>query len=157
MRALTQRLAVGIATVGPCGFAPLAPGTVGSAVGLVIFWIVRSTGVVWLEGATLLVVVAAGVAAASIAETFYERRDPGLVVVDEVAGMLVTLLLVPVGFVGSIVGFLAFRFFDIVKPFPARQVEVLPRGWGIMADDLVAGIYAQATLRVVLWMGAALQ
>ena len=157
MTPFTQRLAVGIATVGPCGFTPLAPGTVGSVAGLVIFWIVRSTGFVWLEGATLLLVIAAGIAAASVAETVYERRDPGLVVVDEVAGMLVTLLLVPVGFVGSIAGFLAFRFFDIVKPFPARQVEALPRGWGIMADDLVAGIYAQVMLRVVLWVGVALQ
>ena len=156
MTALTQRLAVGVATVGPCGFTPLAPGTVGSAAGLALFWIVRSTGFAWLEGATLLLVIAVGIAAASTAETVYERRDPGLVVIDEVAGMLVTLLAVPVGFVGSIAGFLAFRFFDIVKPFPARQAETLPRGWGIMADDLVAGIYAQAVLRVVLWLGVAL-
>ena len=156
MTALTQRLAVGVATVGPCGFTPLAPGTVGSAAGLALFWIVRSTGFAWLEGATLLLVIAVGIAAASTAETVYERRDPGLVVIDEVAGMLVTLLVVPIGFVGSIVGFLAFRFFDIVKPFPARQAEALPRGWGIMADDLVAGIYAQAVLRVVLWLGVAL-
>ena len=156
MTALTQRLAVGVATVGPCGFTPLAPGTVGSAAGLALFWIVRSTGFAWLEGATLLLVIAVGIAAASTAETVYERRDPGLVVIDEVAGMLVTLLVVPVGFVGSIAGFLAFRFFDIVKPFPARQAEALPRGWGIMADDLVAGIYAQAVLRVVLWLGVAL-
>ena len=156
MTALTQRLAVGVATVGPCGFTPLAPGTVGSAAGLALFWIVRSTGFAWFEGATLLLVIAVGIAAASTAETVYERRDPGLVVIDEVAGMLVTLLVVPVGFVGSIVGFLAFRFFDIVKPFPARQAEALPRGWGIMADDLVAGIYAQAVLRVVLWLGVAL-
>ena len=156
MTALTQRLAVGVATVGPCGFTPLAPGTVGSAAGLALFWVVRSTGFAWLEGATLLLVIAVGIAAASTAETVYERRDPGLVVIDEVAGMLVTLLAVPVGFVGSIAGFLAFRFFDIVKPFPARQAETLPRGWGIMADDLVAGIYAQAVLRVVLWLGVAL-
>ena len=153
MTARAQRLAVGIATVGPCGFSPLAPGTAGSAAGLAIFWVVRSTGVAWLEGATLLLVIAVGTVAASIAEVVCQRRDPGLVVIDEVAGMLVTLVAVPVGFAGSVLGFFAFRFFDIVKPFPARQSEALPRGWGIMADDLVAGVYAQAVLRVVLWLG----
>ena len=69
--------------------------------------------------------------------------------------MLVTLLAVPVGFVGALIGFFAFRLFDIVKPFPARQAERLPGGWGVMADDLVAGIYAQVLLRLVLWLGAA--
>ena len=151
-----QRAAVGFATLGPLGFAPIAPGTVGSAAGLALFWAVRSTGSTWFEVAVLLVVSAAGVAAASAAEARYRRRDPGLVVIDEVAGMLVTLLAVPVGFTGAVVGFFAFRLFDIVKPFPARQAERLPGGWGVMTDDLVAGVYAQALLRLVLWwLGAA--
>ena len=73
------------------------------------------------------------------------------VVIDEVAGMLLTLLAVPVGFTGAVVGFLAFRLFDISKPVPARQAERLPGGWGIMTDDLVAGLYAQGLLRFLLW------
>ncbi len=151
-----QRAAVGFATLGPLGFAPIAPGTVGSAAGLAFFWAVRSTGSIWLEVGLLLAVSVAGVAAASAAEARYRRRDPGLVVIDEVAGMLVTLLAVPVGFTGAVVGFFAFRLFDIVKPFPARQAERLPGGWGVMTDDLVAGMYAQALLRLVLWwLGAA--
>ena len=76
-----------------------------------------------------------------------------MVVIDEVAGMLVTLLAVPVGLAGAVVGFLAFRLFDIVKPFPARQAERLPGGWGVMTDDLVAGVYAQGLLRLLLWVG----
>ncbi len=76
-------------------------------------------------------------------------------VIDEVAGMLVTLLAVPVGFTGAVVGFFVFRLCDIVKPFPARQAERLTGGWGVMADDLVAGIYAQGVLRLVLWLGVA--
>ncbi|MDP7340098.1 MAG: phosphatidylglycerophosphatase A [Vicinamibacterales bacterium] len=95
-------------------------------------------------------------AAASAAESMYQRRDPGLVVIDEVAGMLVTLVAVPVGFSGALVGFFAFRLFDIVKPFPARQAERLPGGWGVMVDDLVAGVYAQGVLRLFLWLGAML-
>ena len=102
----------------------------------------------------LLAVSVAGVAAASAAEARYRRRDPGLVVIDEVAGMLVTFLVVPVEFTGAVVGFVLFRLFDIVKPFPARQAERLPGGWGVMADDLVAGVYAQVLLRLGLWLGA---
>ena len=154
MTGLLQRVVVWFATVGPLGFVPIAPGTAGSAAGLVVFWAVRSTGSIRLEVAVLLVVTLAGVAAASAAESRYQRRDPGLVVIDEVAGMLVTLLAVPVGLGGAVVGFFVFRVFDIVKPFPARHAERLPGGWGVMADDLVAGLYAQGLLRVILWVGA---
>ena len=69
--------------------------------------------------------------------------------------MLVTLAAVPVGFGGAVAGFLAFRLFDIVKPFPARRAERLPGGWGVMADDLVAGVYAQGLLRLLLWVTGA--
>ena len=155
MRRLLQRAAVGFATVGPVGFAPIAPGTAGSGVGLALFWAVRSTRSIWLEVVVLLVVAGAGVAAASAAEAWYRRQDPGLVVIDEVAGMLVTLLAVPVGFSGAMVGFFAFRLFDILKPFPARHAERLPGGWGVVTDDLVAGVYAQGLLRLVLWLGVA--
>ena len=153
MRALLERAAVGFATIGPVGFAPIAPGTAGSVVGLMLFWVVRLAGSTWLEVTVLLAVTAVGVAAAYAAEARYRRRDPGLVVIDEVAGMLVTLLAVPVGLSGAVVGFLAFRLFDIVKPFPARQAERLPGGWGVMTDDLVAGVYAQGLLRLLLWFG----
>lgn len=153
MMALGRRMLVSIATVGPCGHTPVAPGTVGSAAGVAIFLAVRSTASIWLEVGVLVAVTWVGVMAASAAESMYQRRDPGLVVIDEVSGMLLTLLAVPVGVVGIVIGFLAFRLFDIVKPFPARQAEALPRGWGVMADDIVAGIYAQMALRAVLWIG----
>ena len=155
MTGLLQRAALGFATVGPFGFTPVAPGTAGSVAGLVLFWVVRSTRSMWLEVAVLLVVTVTGVAAASAAELRYRRRDPGLVVIDEVAGMLVTLVAVPVGFTGALVGFFAFRWFDIVKPFPVRQAERLAGGWGVMADDVVAGLYAQGLLRLVLCLGIA--
>ena len=147
-----RRTVLGIATVGPCGHVPVAPGTVGSAAGLMLFWAVRASGSLALEGLVLLAVTAVGVAAASRAEAAYGRRDPGLVVIDETAGMLVTLAAVDVGPGGAVIGFLAFRFFDVVKPFPARRAERLPGGWGVMADDLVAGLYAQALLRLLLWL-----
>lgn len=146
-----QRAILAVATVGPCGHVPVAPGTVGSAAGLMLFWALRAGGSPLVEGLVLLAVTAVGVAAASRAEAACGRRDPGLIVIDETAGMLVTLVAVPVGPGGALVGFFAFRLFDIVKPFPARRAERLPGGWGVMADDLVAGLYAQALLRLLLW------
>ena len=150
-----DRAVLGIATVGPCGHAPTAPGTFGSAAGLLLFWAVRGSGSLAVELAVLLAVTAIGVAAATRAESVTGRHDPGLIVIDETAGMLLTLAAVPVGPGGAVAGFLAFRLFDIVKPFPARRAERLPGGWGVMADDLVAGLYAQALLRLLLWLAGA--
>lgn len=144
--------AILIATVGHVGQMPVAPGTWGSLAGLGLLFVVRSTADPAFEVAVLILVLAAGVWASSVAERHYGQRDPGVVVVDEVAGMLLALLWLPVGLVGAGVGFLAFRVFDILKPFPARTAERLPGGWGIMADDVVAGLYALAVVRFVAWV-----
>ena len=150
-----DRVVLGIATMGPCGHAPTAPGTFGSAAGLLLFWAVRASGSLAVELAVLLAVTAVGVAVATRAESVTGRHDPGLIVIDETAGMLLTLAAVPVGPGGAVTGFLAFRLFDIVKPFPAGRAERLPGGWGVMADDLVAGLYAQALLRLLLSLAGA--
>ena len=144
-----------VATAGYCGNVPVAPGTAGSAVGVALLMLVRASGSAGLEALILPAIVAAGIWAASAAERDYGRADPPAVVIDEVAGMWVTLLWLPVGWVGALAGFLAFRFFDIVKPFPARTAERLPGGWGVMADDLVAGVYAALTVRALAWMAPA--
>ena len=140
-----------VATFGHVGQLPVAPGTWGSLAGLGLLLLVRLTGDPAFEVAILVLVLAAGIWASSVAERHYGQRDPGVVVVDEVAGMLLALLWLPVGLVGAGVGFLAFRAFDILKPFPARAAERLPGGWGIMADDVVAGLYALAVVRLVAW------
>ena len=95
--------------------------------------------------------------AGTVAERHYGRTDPGAVVVDEVIGMLLTLWLIPVTWKGALVGFLLFRVFDIVKPFPARQCERLHGGLGIMADDAVAGIYGNLALRLIILIVPALR
>jgi phosphatidylglycerophosphatase A len=149
---MKKRLAILLATVGYVGHFPVAPGTAGSAVALPLYLLVRMTGSPAVEVAVILVLLAAGCWAGTVAETHYARTDPGYVVLDEVVGMLVTLLFVPVSFAGAIVGFLLFRLFDIVKPFPARQCERLHGGVGIMADDVVAGIYGNLALRLIIWI-----
>jgi phosphatidylglycerophosphatase A len=146
-----NRLAVFLATFGYVGLFPIAPGTAGSAAALVPFAVLRWYGSPSLEVATIVALFAAGCWAGSVAEAHYGRTDPGYVVLDEVIGMLLTLLFVPVSWSGAFVGFLLFRLFDIVKPVPARQCERLHGGLGIMADDAVAGIYANLSLRLVLW------
>lgn len=143
------RLAVLLATFGYSGYAPVAPGTAGSLAALALFWLVRSRQSAVLEIGALAVVSVVGVWAATRAERHFGRQDPGPVVIDEVAGMLLTLALVPVGLSGALLGFLVFRVFDIVKPWPARRLEDLPGGLGIMADDLMAGLYGQLVMRLV--------
>jgi phosphatidylglycerophosphatase A len=141
-------LATLIATGFGSGRSPLAPGTAGSAVGLLLFWPLAGLG-----SAPQLVVVGlvllAGTAAADHVARRTGRKDPGLVVVDEIVGMWVSLLWLPFNPTTALVGFLAFRAMDIVKPYPARQLEGLRGGLGIMADDVMAGIYANLLLRVV--------
>lgn len=144
------RVAIVWSTCAYLGYAPVAPGTVGSAAGLVIWWWFRSLGAPTLEVAILVGLTVVGVWSASEAERYFGAIDPGPVVIDEVVGMLVTLAFVPVSIWGAGAGFLLFRVFDIIKPFPAGRAERLPGGWGIMADDVIAGAYAQIALRLVM-------
>jgi phosphatidylglycerophosphatase A len=92
--------------------------------------------------AAALAATAIGIPAATIVERESERQDPGYVVIDEVAGQWLALVWAQVDLSHMLAGFLFFRLFDIVKPPPARQLERLPAGWGIMCDDLAAGVYA---------------
>jgi phosphatidylglycerophosphatase A len=132
------------------GYVPFAPGTFGSAVG-VLLWLVlpASLSAQAIAIAALFVV---GSWAGTIAEKHFGRTDPGEVVIDEVMGMLGTLLLNPVGWRGAIAAFLLFRAADIVKPWPANRLERLPGGIGVMADDLMAAVYANLALRLGLWV-----
>ena len=151
-----RSVAVFVWTAGYSGLVPIAPGTAGSLVGLGLLALVRAVGDRAIEAALVVAVVSVGVWAGSQAERHYGRGDPGAVVIDEVAGMLITLFWIPVGWEGGAFGFVAFRAFDIVKPFPAGAAERLPGGWGIMADDIVAGLYAYATVRALGWAMPAL-
>jgi phosphatidylglycerophosphatase A len=142
------RLAVAIATVGGAGYVPVAPGTVGSAVGILVYFLTMH----WpaIGQITLVAVVSVvGIVASTRAAVALGGKDPGAVVIDEVAGQLVTLLLTGVAWPGAIAGFLLFRILDIVKPWPAQRFEALPGGLGIMADDLMAGVYGNLILLIL--------
>ena len=145
-----QRLRVLVATVLGVGRAPLAPGTWGSLPGLALAWALGAFLGPWSLAAALVLVAAAGTWAAEGAARHFGTPDPGPVVVDEVAGQMLTLLFVPPTWQALLAGFLLFRFFDILKPFPARALERLPGGAGIMADDLAAGIYGNLVLQAAI-------
>jgi phosphatidylglycerophosphatase A len=138
-----------VATVFGCGYSAFAPGTVGSAAGLLLFWPMATAAWPWQAAASAVLFVVGSLAAGRVARQV-NRTDPGIVVVDEVVGQWVTLTALPFTPFTAGLGFLLFRVMDIVKPWPARDLEGVPGGWGIMADDVAAGVYANLVVRVGL-------
>jgi len=167
------RLSLFFATVCGVGYLPKAPGTWGSLVGIALYWglsnipgqpaldiylhdiyYVPPPG--WSIGIVLAIVLAfLGVAAANRVAKFTGKKDPQFVVIDEVSGQLFTLLfaLAPANWKYLALGFILFRVFDIWKPFPARQAESLPGGWGIMTDDWIAAVYAAIGIWIARGIG----
>jgi phosphatidylglycerophosphatase A len=149
-QAFTTAVATGLWS----GYSPIAPGTAGSVVGVLLFWPLHEAPLLVQVAATLLLSLL-GVACAQDLARRVGRKDPGLVVVDEVAGMWVSLLGLPFTPATAAAGFFLFRVMDVFKPWPARQLEGLPGGWGIVGDDLMAGVYANLLLRAgLLALGA---
>lgn len=132
------------------GLAPRAPGTFGTLAAIPLILIYRF-GPAW-SVAALMGIMAVAVWSAHRTGELLGREDPSQVVIDEAAGLFVTLFLLPITWESVLLGFILFRFFDIVKPWPVRQSERLKGGLGIVVDDLLAGIYAHLILRGVLWL-----
>jgi phosphatidylglycerophosphatase A len=145
------RAALALATCLGLGYVPFAPGTFGSAAGLLVWAVLPQSAAA--HGVAIVLIVAAGVWSAGIAEQHFRGTDPGPVIIDEVMGMLVTLFMVPVGWPGAAAGFLLFRIFDVIKPPPADRLEHLRGGMGVMADDFMAAVYANIALRITLALG----
>jgi phosphatidylglycerophosphatase A len=156
---MTRFLAHLIGTFLGSGYAPIAPATAGSFLYALIWWGVWTVWgpvAIWVQLVSLAVVTLVGIWAAGVLEKIH-GEDPGLCVIDEVAGMQVTFLGLAAGPLGWLAGFFWFRIFDILKPFGVRRLEKLGGGGGvgIMADDLGAGVLAaiatQVTVRVLGW------
>lgn len=173
-RSFMDNLALAIATCG-VGYLPLAPGTWGSLVGIGVYLLARGAsikfffavglqrhfnllhvyyGVIVFELVVVFVIALIGTWAASRTEKLSDTKDPSKVVIDEVVGQFIALIPVPFVFGTArwtaILAFILFRFFDIVKPYPARRLESLESGLGIMADDVVAGVYAAIVVAVAV-------
>jgi phosphatidylglycerophosphatase A len=147
-----RRFAVFVCSFGYIGFFPIAPGTVGSAAGVAVYLVCRNLGIPHFELPLIVVFFVLGVALTKPCEEDLRCVDPGPVVIDEVMGMLITLFMIPVGLGGLLLGFLIFRGLDVLKPFPARQMEQLHGGLGVMADDAMAGVYSNLLLRGAIFL-----
>ena len=135
-----------VATLAGSGYAPIAPGTVGSLITLILLWLWAPSPITLVIA--IVVVTLVGVWAGGRAEILIGKKDPGAVVIDEVAGMMLSVLLLPQTLATFVSAFFLFRLFDIVKPYPASQWQAWPGGIGILADDLMAGAYANILLHI---------
>jgi phosphatidylglycerophosphatase A len=148
MMTFKQKAIIFLATGGWIGFSPVAPGTFGSLAALPICLLIASMGI----GSALIFVVALIVFSTWIvhaAEKIEAKKDPRQLVLDEICGMAIALFALPFTPFFIIGGFALFRVFDILKPFPIRWVDKnVPGGWGIMLDDIIAGIFANGVIRL---------
>lgn len=139
-----------LAAWGPCGFSPAAPGTVGTLGAIPLFWLLRPLPL-WLYLLTLLAFTALAVHAAAIAGRYWKVVDASPIVIDEVAGYLLTMALVPWSWPAALLGFALFRLFDVTKPWPASALDRVKSGLGVVLDDLAAGAWAAAALQAILF------
>ena len=132
------------------GYLPAVPGTWGSLVGLLLYWPLQRLAPLPLV-ATVFTLAILSCWIAGLAEKFLGAKDPGIIVIDEIAGIFFSLIFVPFSWKTAVAGFFLFRIFDIWKPFPARLIQdKLPGGWGVVGDDLMAGIYANLVLQIAI-------
>lgn len=146
----TPHFILWLAANGGLGFAPLAPGTVGTLAGIPVFWLLAGLPPL-LYTLTWLALFALACWSSDLAGRHYGQADDGRIVIDELAGYLVTVAMLPFSWTAAILGFFWFRLFDILKPPPARWFDQnLKNGVGVVYDDVVAGIYAALALRLTL-------
>jgi phosphatidylglycerophosphatase A len=136
-----------IASVFYIGYLPIAPGTLGSLAALALYYFICNNTIIM--SAVILIAIILGFMTAGKVEKLFGEKDPGEIIIDEFAGMLISLYRMPPTMGYVVTGFLLFRFFDIVKPRPIRNLEKLKGSLGIMSDDLVAGVYTNMALQVV--------
>ena len=136
-----------VASVFYIGYTPVAPGSMGSLAALFLYYFIK--GDTLLMGAAIALSFILGLLTAPAAERSFGGKDAGEIIIDEFSGMLVSLYLLPATMGYVVAAFLLFRFFDIVKPIPIKALERLSGGMGIMADDLMAGLYTNLILQFV--------
>ncbi len=133
------------------GYFPVAPGTIGSLVGILVCFLLQDVPFTTYAIVVILTLIA-GIYISGEAEKIYQAKDSSHIVIDEIAGIFFTFIYLPKGISFLLAGFVAFRFFDILKPFPIRLIdEKIKGGWGIMFDDVLAGIYASILIRLIGW------
>jgi len=130
------------------GYLPFIPGTFGSIAGVFLFWFLKDNIQLYMLSVVFLIIL--GFSIAGRAERLFNIKDASCIVIDEVSGMLLGLIFIPYDIKLIIIGFFLFRLLDTLKPYPAGALEELKGSIGIMGDDIVAGLYTNIILQVVL-------
>ncbi len=147
----SEKAALALSTWFGTGLLPVAPGTFGTIATTPLILGLNILGI-WYSALALVSISAIAVWVSDVSQDLLDRRDPPEVVIDEVAGFLVTMFLLPHTWLALAMGFVLFRFFDILKPYPVKQVERIRGGFGIVMDDLLAGFYANVGVRIILFL-----
>lgn len=136
-----------IASVFYAGYLPVAPGTLGSLAAVFLYYFICHNTI--MMSVVILVTIILGFVTSGRMEKIFGEKDPDEIVIDEFSGMLISLYRIPPTMGYVVAGFLLFRFFDIVKPRPIKNLEKLKGSLGIMSDDIIAGVYTNIALQVV--------
>ncbi len=141
------------------GYCPVAPGTAGTFVAMVFYILqniflgeILGSSILYINLAIVLILIYPSIKLGDAAEVFFNKKDPQEVVLDEMMGYWIGILFIPFSFTGAITAFILFRIFDIIKPFPARNLESLKGGMGIMIDDYIAGIYTCICMNLLIFL-----
>jgi phosphatidylglycerophosphatase A len=149
---LNEKLVKFLATGFGSGLAPYAPGTAGTLIGVFICLLCLPMTLTW-RLIFVLVLLAISIYISGQAEKIYQTKDDQRIVIDEIIGLQITMLPVAINVLNLCVAFVLFRIFDIIKPIPVRNLQGLPGGWGVVADDVAAGIYAAAIMWLLMFGG----
>jgi phosphatidylglycerophosphatase A len=151
MKKASDSIAIFIAQGAYSGRSPFAPGTAGTVAGVLLYLLLMDLGAA-AYGIACAAVTALGIWTAGRADAIFGTKDNRTIVIDEIAGYLLSMLLVPAAWQYIVAAFFLFRFFDILKPYPLHRLESLPGGWGVMLDDIGAGIYTNIVLQAAVFL-----
>jgi phosphatidylglycerophosphatase A len=147
----SEKAVLALSTWFGTGLLPIAPGTFGTIAAVPLILALNILGI-WYSVIALILITAVAVWVSNVSQDLLDRKDPPEVVIDEVAGFLVTMFFLPHTWPALAMGFALFRFFDIIKPYPVKKIEGFRGGFGIVMDDLLAGFYANLCVRVILFL-----
>jgi phosphatidylglycerophosphatase A len=146
---LRLKISEWIATCFKVGYLPLAPGTWGSIFAILLWWVFIKDLNLYVFGVIIVFFFIIGIVTSNIMIDELDDNDPSHIIIDELVGQWLALLFLPKGLINIAIAFILFRFFDIIKPWPISLIEKLPKGLGVMSDDLVAGFVTLVLIQVV--------
>ena len=133
------------------GYSPIVSGTVGTLGGVVLYLLLNRYVQVPSYAVITVVIFILGIPASTRAEVIFDKKDSSKIVIDEVVGFMVTMLAIPLNWKYLVTGFILFRALDVIKPFPIRRLEAFDGGFGVMADDFIAGIYSNLIMHGIVY------